>query len=83
VQLVGVLLVFASLIAPSVTVSGLARRKLMAAHAIGTLAYITGLVLSVLVDLPAGAGIVCCLVGMSFVVLVVTSKSKGLSGNLK
>lgn len=75
VQLVGILLVFASLIAPAVAVSGLARCKLFAAYGIGALAYGSGLVLSVLVDLPAGAAIVCCLVGMSFAILVVTSRN--------
>ncbi len=75
VQLVGVLLVFASLIGPAVAVSQLSRRKLAAAYSIGTLSYISGLVLSAVIDLPAGAAIVCCLVGMSFIMLVVTSRS--------
>ncbi len=74
VQLVGVLLVFASLIAPAVAVSGLQRWHLAAAYAIGVLAYSAGLALSAMADLPAGAAIVCCLVGISFVVLAVFSR---------
>jgi zinc/manganese transport system permease protein len=69
VQLVGVLLVFASLIAPAVAVSGLRRKRLAAAYGIGALAYAVGLALSAVADLPAGAAIVCCLVGMGFVAL--------------
>lgn len=69
VQLVGVLLVFASLIAPAVAVSGLQRRQLVGAYGIGAFAYVVGLVLSAVFDLPAGAAIVCCLVGSSFIAL--------------
>lgn len=74
VQLVGVLLVFASLIAPAVAVSGLRRRRLAAAYGIGALAYAAGLALSAVADLPAGAAIVCCLVGLSFLALVSSSR---------
>lgn len=62
VQLVGVLLVFASLIAPAVAtraISGASR--LPAAYLLGAAAYAIGLALSLLADLPAGALIVCCL----------------------
>ena len=74
VQLVGVLLVFASLIAPAVAVSGLQRWRLAVAYVIGVLAFAIGLVLSAVADLPAGAAIVCCLVGISFSVLAVFSR---------
>ena len=73
VQLVGVLLVFASLIAPAVAVSALQRGRLVAAYAIGALAYAAGLAASAVADLPAGAAIVCCLVGISFIALAVSS----------
>ncbi len=70
VQLVGVLLVFASLIGPAVAVSALRRPALCVAYSLGTFAYALGLTLSALLDLPAGAAIVCCLVLCSFLTLV-------------
>lgn len=61
VQLVGVLLVFASLIAPAVASRGRRRWRLPLAYAVGAVAYGAGLTLSALFDLPAGAMVVCCL----------------------
>ena len=66
VQLVGVLLVFASLIAPAVAVRGLPAGALPRAYAAGALAYAIGLALSAWLDLPAGATIVCCLCGAAW-----------------
>jgi zinc/manganese transport system permease protein len=65
VQLVGVYLVFASLIVPALATIALAgrRRQLWAAYAIGVLGYFSGLVLSALFDLPSGALIVWTLAG--------------------
>jgi zinc/manganese transport system permease protein len=73
VQLVGVLLVFASLIAPAVAMRHLQRGRLTAAYALGAAAYAAGLALSAIADLPAGAAIVCCLGGAAFVVLAAFS----------
>jgi len=61
VQLVGVLLVFASLIAPAVALRNLGRGRLVASWLLGAAAYGAGLAASALFDLPAGAAIVCCL----------------------
>lgn len=62
VQLVGVYLVFASLIVPSLAVRHYdERRKLLLAYMIGVGGYGSGLVLSTLMDLPSGALIVWCL----------------------
>lgn len=62
VQLVGVYLVFASLIVPSLGVRNHApRRRLPLAYAIGAAGYAIGLALSTLYDLPSGALIVWCL----------------------
>lgn len=59
VQLVGVYLVFASLIVPALATSGLlGRRQLVAAYAVGLAGYAAGLVLSAIFDLPSGAMIV-------------------------
>ncbi|THC46716.1 metal ABC transporter permease [Massilia sp. Mn16-1_5] len=62
VQLVGVYLVFASLIVPSLAVRHYPeRRKLPFAYLVGVGGYAAGLVLSVVLDLPSGALIVWCL----------------------
>jgi zinc/manganese transport system permease protein len=77
VQLVGVLLVFASLIAPAVAF----RRHhgaggLMRAWALGALGYAAGLTASSLYDLPAGAAIVCCLAGIAIAALALRSRAQ-------
>jgi zinc/manganese transport system permease protein len=58
VQVVGVYLVFASLIVPAL----FARNRLLPGLAIGALGYSLGLVASGLFDLPSGAAIVLALV---------------------
>jgi zinc/manganese transport system permease protein len=61
--MVGVLLVFASLIAPAVATRALeSRQRNIAAVCVGALGYGLGLILSLAFDLPAGAAIVCVLV---------------------
>jgi zinc/manganese transport system permease protein len=56
VQLVGVYLVFASLIVPALASQKLhGRRRLATGYFLGALAYVTGIVLSALFDLPTGA----------------------------
>jgi zinc/manganese transport system permease protein len=62
VQLVGVYLVFASLIIPALAVSGLPERcRLVVAWLLGALAYAGGLLLSFASDWPAAPVIVCLL----------------------
>ena len=69
VQLVGVYLVFASLIVPSLAVRLYPeRRKLPFAFLTGVGGYGLGLVLSVLLDLPSGALIVWCLALLAMLV---------------
>ncbi|MGE0314555.1 MAG: metal ABC transporter permease [Lautropia sp.] len=63
VQLVGVYLVFASLIVPALgSLSRAGDRRLPTAYAIGLIGYLAGLVASAMLDLPTGAVIVCTLV---------------------
>ncbi|MDP1537720.1 MAG: metal ABC transporter permease [Burkholderiales bacterium] len=63
VQLVGVLLVFASLIAPAVATRALhGARRYLWAYGVGALGYGSGLLASLAADLPAGAAVVCSLV---------------------
>ncbi len=68
VQLVGVYLVFASLIIPALA-AGKHRgaRRYQIAYAVGALGYALGLVLSALLDLPSGAFIVWTLAGCAVV----------------
>lgn len=65
VQLVGVYLVFASLIIPALAARAIARgaRRHLLAYAIGALGYALGLAASALFDLPSGAVIVWALAG--------------------
>ncbi len=59
VQIVGIYLVFASLIIPALATTGLRRgNRLMVGYFIGALSYLGGIVLSVYLDLPTGAVIV-------------------------
>ncbi|MBI5006965.1 MAG: metal ABC transporter permease [Nitrosomonadales bacterium] len=58
VQLVGIYLVFASLIVPALATYRIAERRHLYAFAVGTLGYALGLLASVWFDLPAGAAIV-------------------------
>ena len=62
VQLVGIYLVFSSLIIPALAVRNWREsRKLIGSYCVGAIAYILGLALSAIFDLPSGAVIVWCL----------------------
>ena len=58
VQLVGVYLVFASLIVPALASRAFSARRLLAAYAVGATGYALGLGLSTLFDLPSGPVVV-------------------------
>ena len=73
VQLVGVYLVFASLIVPALASHGLQQRRLATGFAIGAAGYAGGLSLSVLADLPAGAASVWMLAAAGLVVALLRS----------
>ena len=62
VQLVGVYLVFTSLIVPALAVRKAGRHGLKIAYGVGAAGYALGLVVSALFDMPAGAVIVLSLV---------------------
>ena len=69
VQLVGVYLVFASLIMPAIAVRGMPdKRGLATAFGLGVGAYAAGLILSTVFDLPSGALIVWCLAGCAIII---------------
>jgi zinc/manganese transport system permease protein len=64
VQLVGLYLVFATLIVAPLATRGMERHRLAASWGIGALAYAAGLVVSTLTDLPSGPVIVWSLVAL-------------------
>ena len=73
VQLVGVYLVFASLIVPALAARRFAAKyRLWIGYGVGLAGYVSGLVVSSLMDLPTGAAIVVTLIG-AFVVTVFAS----------
>jgi zinc/manganese transport system permease protein len=73
VQLVGVYLVFASLIVPALAARRFAPRlRLVVGYTTGIIGYVAGLFLSSVMDLPTGAAIVVALVA-AFVLAVVVS----------
>ncbi len=77
VQLVGVYLVFSSLIIPALAVRNWSEpRKMLGAYLIGATAYVLGLALSAIFDLPSGAVIVWCLAAVGVLVNVLNVKSK-------
>lgn len=66
VQLVGVYLVFSSLIMPALAVRhARAAWRLPAAYGLGAAAYVAGLALSAMLDLPSGAVLVCTMAGLA------------------
>ncbi|MGZ5181458.1 MAG: metal ABC transporter permease [Ramlibacter sp.] len=70
VQLVGVYLVFSSLIVPALATTALRRRpgRIPVALALGAAGYALGLALSALFDLPSGAVIVCTMAALGLAV---------------
>jgi len=81
VQLVGVYLVFASLIIPSVATRERSdRRGLASAYLLGLAGYALGLVLSTLFDLPTGAMIVWSLAGVAILWMAVQYRSRPRPG---
>ena len=72
VQLVGLYLVFATLIVPPLATRNMTRRRLAAAWLLGLMGYAIGLVVSTALDLPSGPVIVWVLVGLALVWHAVT-----------
>ena len=78
VQIVGIYLVFASLIIPALATLGIKRgNRLVAGYLIGGIAYPIGIVLSVVLDLPTGAVIVWTMAGVALASgLLISDKSR-------
>lgn len=85
VELVGVYLVFSSLILPALAINRHnGRFGLALAYLVGILGYCGGLLLSASLDLPSGAVIVACLALSAFVIRVTLKlcDNKGAASNL-
>jgi zinc/manganese transport system permease protein len=65
VQLVGLYLVFATLIVPPLATRRMTRHRLVTAWALGAIGYALGLLVSTLLDLPSGPVVVWVLVGLA------------------
>lgn len=77
VQLVGIYLVFSSLIIPALAVRNWSEsKKIGGAYFIGATAYVLGLALSAVFDFPSGAVIVWCLAAVAVIFNVIFTKSK-------
>jgi zinc/manganese transport system permease protein len=73
VQLVGLFLVFTTLVVPALATFYSRRLRLTKAYTIGALGYAAGLVISVVTDLPSGAMIVCAIVVVGMLMAFVTA----------
>jgi len=71
VQLVGVYLVFASLIVPALATHRLTQKRMYFAYTLGVLGYAAGLLFSVWLDLPTGAAIVWALALIGAILFVI------------
>jgi zinc/manganese transport system permease protein len=74
VQLVGLYLVFATLIVPPLATRTMTRRRLAPAWALGGAGYAVGLVVSTALDLPSGPTIVWALVVLALAWFAVTAR---------
>ena len=78
VQIVGIYLVFASLIIPAVATAGIKRgNPLLAGYLIGAVAYLAGIILSIVFDLPTGGVIVWSMAGVALLAgFMISDKSR-------
>jgi zinc/manganese transport system permease protein len=74
VQLVGVYLVFASLIVPALATHKLGNKRMVIAYAIGIAGYAAGLFFSVWLDLPTGAAIVWAMAMTGAILMLIQRK---------
>jgi zinc/manganese transport system permease protein len=83
VQLVGVYLVFASLIIPALATASMSgKSRLIAAYGIGIVGYASGLALSALLDLPSGALIVWTLAASALLAKLLPAVRAGKASHI-
>lgn len=68
VQLVGLYLVFTTLVVPALSTYYTRSRRSLKAYCVGVLGYVAGLLASLWLDLPSGAMIVCAMVAIAALV---------------
>jgi zinc/manganese transport system permease protein len=81
VQLVGLYLVFATLVIPALATYYCPHRRSIKAYSVGVLGYVLGLVASVATDLPSGSTIVCAMVVVGGVVALLFRGGKSAPGS--
>lgn len=77
VQLVGLYLVFATLIVPALATRLLSRGRIAVGYAIAALSYAVGLAASMTTDLPAGPLIVCIMTGLGLLAFLALRPVRG------
>lgn len=70
VQLIGIYLVFASLVVPALATRRIRTRRLPIAYGVSLLGYAAGIVLSATLDLPTGPLIVCTMIAFAILTFV-------------
>ena len=79
VQIVGIYLVFASLIIPALATIGIRKgNRLFAGYAIGAVSYFVGIAMSVVLDLPTGAVIVWSMAAIALLAGLVISDKRAV-----
>jgi len=73
VQLIGLYLVFATLVVPALATFYSRSRRLVKGYCVGTLGYAAGLLASVVTDLPSGPMIVCAIVAVGLLTAALTA----------
>lgn len=76
VQLVGLYLVFITLVVPALATWYSPQRRYLKAYLIGALGYGSGLVISVAADLPSGAAIVCAMTLLGVLFFALSSRAR-------
>ncbi len=75
VQLVGLYLVFITLVVPALATWYSSRQRALKAYLIGSAGYALGLVVSVAADLPSGSMIVCAMTAIGIVVFATSARA--------
>jgi zinc/manganese transport system permease protein len=78
VQLVGLYVVFATLIVPALATRRLERGRLAACYALCLAGYAAGLALSLATDLPPGPLIVCTMTALGAALFAIPAPARGL-----
>ncbi|OFZ97627.1 MAG: zinc/manganese transporter permease [Betaproteobacteria bacterium RIFCSPLOWO2_02_FULL_62_17] len=78
VQLVGLYLVFATLVVPALATYYSRARRMLKALGVGVLGYVAGLAASALTDLPSGAMIVCAMAASGALLALLLGKRSGI-----